>query len=326
MTHPATYLAVGLTVIVLASSFGTVAPIAKANPGSGPGQLTHHSTPPAENGTTDAVALGAKSQPISTGELVVASIEGGETKRYAFTAEAGRMIRVVHNDIRNPATLTLYDPDGEAIARDTTRGKYRHSFGTMTEQTGTYTLEVQSENSTLYQFVAETRNPDYVSSYENVANDDRGTALAIDEDRVNLTSVLTEGEEDWYAVDLEKDERLNVTVSHEPSGPYDGALAFDLGNGMEVDAFDTEGRAVGQLDSPITSTGSDWSEYGEAKQTVLADAAGTYYIRVSNSSYMGGFAEYEMTINVTDAETRTSTPIRTSSLTPSTHSPIGGLI
>lgn len=228
------------------------------------------------------------------------------------------MIRIVHNDILDSANVTLYGPDGEAVARDTTHTKYRHPFGAIAERSGTYTLEVRSDSSTIYQFEVETRDPDYVASNgdaakrENASNDDRETALVVDEDDVDLTGVLAEGEEDWYAVDLREGERLDVTLSHDLAGTQDGVFAFDLGNGMQVDILDAEGRDVGQFDLPEKSTGSDWSEYDEAKQTALADATGTYYIRVSNSSYMGGFADYEVAIEVTEAETPASTLIRAS--------------
>lgn len=315
MTHTAKYLAIGLTVIVLASSYGVV-PVAEANGGGQTVVVTHHqlsaspvapSTPTTLNETTDAATERIGPQLTSTGVQIVDLIDEGETKRYEFTAEAGQMIRIVHNDIRDPANLTLYDPAGEAVARDTTHTKYRHPFGAMAEQSGTYTLEVRSNRSTIYQFQIETRNPDHVAPYENTANDNQETALVVEEDNVNLTGVLAEGEEDWYAVTLEEGERINVTLSHKLADPQDGAFAFDLGNGMQIGILDAKGRDVGQLDIPTKSTGSDWSEYDAAKQTALANSTGTYFIRVSNSSYMGGFAEYEMAFEVTETETRTST-------------------
>lgn len=306
MTRTAKRLAVGLTVIALASSFGVVPPVEASGEAAHQPPISASGVDPGTTGneTTDAAT---EPQSIDTDTRITDSIDEGETKRYEFTVEEGRTIRVVHNDVAYPAIVTLYGPGGEALARDTTRSKYRRPFGATAERNGTYTLDVRSERGTTYEFQVETIDPDSVApgdgatAYENASNDDRETALEIDGNGTELTGVLAEGEEDWYAVDLEAGERLDVTLSHELAGPGDGAFAFDLGNGLQVDVLDANGRDVGQLAAPANSTGSDWSEYDEATQTALADEAGTYYVRVSNSSYLGGFAEYDLTVGVTDS-------------------------
>lgn len=309
MSHTPRTLTVTLILLVALSSLATAASETDTHPHSSAVLSDGQDVSAAESSApmTETHRTTDTTDPTDASTPIEATLEGaGATDRYEFTVRAGQAIRIVHHSVDvDDVNLTLYGPDGDVLAEDSTRGHYRHTLGAIAETNGTYAVEVESAttDSADYAVSIETRDPDQVDPYEPEANDDRDSALEVDTSADSIRGILAEDEADWYAIDLDEGDRIDTTLSHRRVGAGNGTIPFDVGNGMAIEIVDGEGQSVGQHNSSAASTGDDWSEYRDARQTAVADSSGTYYVRIENTSSMDGFAAYELTVDVSSKDT-----------------------
>ncbi|PSP81403.1 hypothetical protein BRC81_00115 [Halobacteriales archaeon QS_1_68_20] len=204
--------------------------------------------------------------------------------------------------------MTLYGPDGTVLAADVITDTIT-SFGAMAEQNGTYVLEVEPHTPPEFTgrgfgFQVDTANPNHITPFDNVSNDNRASALPIDDVPANLTGILAAQEADWYAVELGEGDRLNVSLQY-----LHGSPRVLSGNVLTVQIFDADGNPVGELDDwrGITEPGDPIT----AMQTFLAEEPGTYYVRVDGRD-LGGFTAYELSVDVPRTIVTETVPLRAS--------------
>lgn len=245
---------------------------------------------------------------IEPGQSVHGSIEAGDMDWYKFTATAGQAVRV--GSLFGPfgSNITLYGPDGNAIA---TRGlgPRADAAGVIANESGTYYVKVAPApaNAGEYEFEVRTVKPD---SFE--PNDDREGAAHIEAgEQYNAT--LFEGEDDWYAFDVNKGE--NITATATTALPNS-----EIRQTFRVVLYGPDGNRVGELNTDPVGPGpanrtlaNEIGDQDTATQYHVAEESGTYYVRIvpTGPEAVAGFVGYSLTVNMSDTTEETETPTQT---------------
>jgi hypothetical protein len=201
-----------------------------------------------------------------------------ETDVYEFTARKGEYIRIPVEQGMETITAELFSPSGDRLDADTLHPD-RIPIGARAPETGTYRLVFTETGEAEYEYRFEVNKapPD---AFE--PNDDRAGATALTAGDP-VEAMLGEGEYDWYAVDAEAGEWINVSLDRQQDdfGSY-LSVATLAPDGTELTA-ETARCGPGLCDPPTLRA--------------IAPVDGTYYVRVDGAE-TEGFIEYELNVTV----------------------------
>jgi len=217
-----------------------------------------------------------------------------DTDWYRFDVEDGQHVRVISGEGHSQTPeLTLYGPDGAAIGGGSGVGTADSVVaGTGDAAAGTYYLKATPDGvaGESYGFVVETANPDALEP-----NDDRSGAVQVEPSENSGT--VTEGDSDWFAVDVSEGERLDATVSLSETVGVDNNAVFEL--------YDGDGNQVGENPEDVATNNAPAHQTSRfdgrfaVTQSAVAEEAGTYYVRVAGVDTTG-FTRYDLTTAVSN--------------------------
>jgi hypothetical protein len=213
---------------------------------------------------------------INTGEEIQDQRSLGDTDWYAFDAEAGETINLTgYVGPGSGLRFNIIRADGESIQREGGSDAQLHDGVTAT-YSGTYYLRLRKSGGGLtgmYNFS--------VSTYETTdrePNEDPGNATRLDPP-ASVEDTISLGDEDYYAVDLQAGQSINVS----------GTVGPEAGNEIRIQA--------------PNGTNLNKTQLSDGSYTVSADAVetGTHYVKVNRNSWPG--ADYTLDVEVPGAGT-----------------------
>jgi len=226
----------------------------------------------------------------------------GDSDSYTLALDAGQQLTVyVVPGSGLQSTLTITAPDGSVLANATALavGKQLVVQEVPISVAGTYAITVGGSGGTTgaYTLRAELNAAVESESHDGAANDSPAAAQTLDLTSVFsdvglrraavLGSVATTSDQDWYGLTLAAGEMLTALVKS------------TSGSGLRLSVFDGAGT---ELATGVSATNADRVIGG-----FCAPAGGVYYLEVSSSSPIAGYALVAIANGGFDIESNDST-------------------
>jgi hypothetical protein len=222
-----------------------------------------------------------EAQSIQPGTEVQGTIAtGGDTDWFAVTVNEGETINVTGSVAPgdDPVTFRLYTAEGAKNGNGltaTTLGQESESLGTTVRDSGTYYVEMTGGSGADYSFTVETYETDDFEPNEDFENATQISANTTQSGQVTI------GDTDWFQLEADAGETVNVTGSVEPG---DDPVTFHL--------YTAEGAKNGDV-----LTGTTLGQESESLGTTVRDS-GTYYVEMTG----GSGADYSFTVETYETD------------------------
>jgi hypothetical protein len=126
---------------------------------------------------------------------------------------------------------------------------------------------------------------------EHEPNNDYMTAASTSYANPLLLNIIPAGDEDWFAVDVEAGGTLTATIS---DGEIDECGSFFGGTiDSEIEILDVDGTTSLMFNDDDSASGTYCSS-----ATIVAPAAGTYFVRAAASAAYCAGCEYDYTLTI----------------------------
>lgn len=245
--------------------------------------------PPADDGSDDEGAddgngdeAWSDAQQIRAGSTVSDDVEMGDTNWYAIDVERGETLSVLMEGSPEELSVAILDADGQVVDQTEVSTPDPTVFGAPISESGTYYVRVDAGDGFggSYDLTAQTAGPDNFDP-----NDGRARALPV-ANGDDTSATLTEGESDWYAIQLPANTTITASVTVE---------GHALGRDVRVDILDENGDAIPGSESAETSFHPSIGS-NTATTTANATSEGVYYVRVTPAD-LDGHADYTVTVD-----------------------------